>query len=237
MTEHGLKKVYLVTLGSRLVNYSSPGVVLVKKGAMPSERYNIRVGILFAVLLDTFTLGSSYRIVLYLANVASDSSNVELQKSLRSLHAVFLSQHQPYPVFIAYDKKDRGHLTPQLKTLLAEQINATPTDFNDPRCLQGATISFLPIASFQQIPWPFSMYGDIYQEKNPYYARLGYRLMCRFWAHTVFNQSFMRNVTSYLRLDTDTYLVDMPVDPFNILEDEGIAYLSSIVYHESPLQV
>jgi hypothetical protein len=68
-------------------------------------RCNIRVGILIAILLDTFTLGSSYRIVLYLANVASNSSNVELQKSLRSLHAVFLSQHQHYPVFLLMTNK------------------------------------------------------------------------------------------------------------------------------------
>ena len=59
--------------------------------------------------------------------------------------------------------------------------------------------------------------------------------MCRYWAHTVFRQPFMQNVTQYLRLDTDSVLVEMPVDPFAVLESESLGYLSSVMYKESPV--
>jgi hypothetical protein len=196
----------------------------------------IHAEILIIILLNLFQMGRSYKIILYLANVASDNSNIELQQSLKSLHSVFLTrQSEIYPVFIAYDKNDQEYLTPRLRTLLAAQINATQTQLIDPSRLLENTVSFFPVVTFRKIPWPFSMYTDISREARQYYSRLGYRLMCRFWAHTVFSQSFMRNVTSYLRLDTDTYLHHMPVNPINILETEGIAYLSSVAYLELPL--
>jgi hypothetical protein len=59
--------------------------------------------------------------------------------------------------------------------------------------------------------------------------------MCRYWAHTVVSQPFMKHVTSYLRLDTDTFLVEMPVDHFAILENENLGYLASVMCKESPV--
>jgi mannosyltransferase len=161
--------------------------------------------------------------VLYLANIASNASNTELQQSLSSLQSVFLSKHRQYPVVVAYDQEDERFLTPDLQGVLRGSVPESQLDF-------------APIRRFRHIPWPFSMYAGIYREENPYYSRVGYRYMCRYWAHTVFSQPFMRNVTSYLRLDTDTFLVEMPVDPFAILARESqIAYLGSVMYKESPV--
>lgn len=164
---------------------------------------------------------SSKSIVLYLANIASESSNVELSRSLSSVNTVFFSRHRQYPIVVAYDYEDRHYLTPELK------VNLTSSAKN--------SIAFESVSRFRHVAWPFSMYTDIYSEQNPYYSRLGYRHMCAYWSYSVFSQPFMHNVTSYLRLDTDTYLIDMPVDPFQILQNENIGYLSSIVLKESPV--
>jgi hypothetical protein len=159
-------------------------------------------------------------IVLYLANIASESSNAELMQSLSALNTVFLSMpNQQYPVVVAYDQEDTPALTPELQSVLSASVNTT--------------IHFAPVRRFKHIPWPFSMYTSLYKEDNPYYAPLGYRWMCRFWAHTVFSQPFMQNVTSYLRLDTDTFLVEMPINPFTILQDENLAYLAPVMYKET----
>ena len=183
---------------------------------------------------------SSHSIILYLANIASESSNAELHQSLSALYSVPLSNHPHYPVLVAYDRKDRGYLTPDLRQTLAERINATQrqiTDFDFFSLRGTTTICFVSIRGFRHIPWPFSMYTDIYQEKDPYYSRLGYSHMCRYWALTVFSQPFMRNVTSYLRLDTDTDLVAMPANPFELLAAEpGLAYLASVAYKEGTKQ-
>jgi hypothetical protein len=175
------------------------------------------------VLFSSFAQQCHTReIVLYLANIASEISNAELQKSLSALEAVFLSKHPQYQVVVAYDKEDEAHLSEELRRACRASVSTG--------------LEFVPIRRFRHIPWPFSMYTGVYQEANPYYSRLGYRHMCRYWAHTVFRQPFMlRNVTSYLRLDTDTYLVEMPVDPFAILEREGLGYLGSVMYKESPV--
>lgn len=174
---------------------------------------------LVSVLL-LIPLCRSHPAVLYLANIASESSNAELKQSLSALQTVFLSKHhQQYPVIVAYDQQDEAALTPDLQSVLSSSVNAT--------------VHFAPVRSFRRIPWPFSMYTGLYKEDNPYYARLGYRWMCRFWAHTVFSQPFMQNVTSYLRLDTDTFLVEMPVNPFTILQNENLAYLASVMYKET----
>lgn len=165
----------------------------------------------------------AHSVVLYLANIASNSSNAELQQSLSSLQSVFLSKHpqKKYPVVVAYDQEDEAYLTADLQSALRGSVETQ--------------LEFAPIRRFRHFPWPFSMYTGLYREENPYYARLGYRFMCRYWAHTVFRQPFMQNVTQYLRLDTDSVLVEMPVDPFAVLESESLGYLSSVMYKESPV--
>ena len=174
------------------------------------------------LLLVIFGSSTSTNIVLYLANIASEQSNLELKQSLKALDSVFLSrQSEKYPIVIAYDKQDRHFLTTELKANLTTQAPG---------------ITFTSISRFRHVSWPFSMYTDVYHEENPYYTRLGYRHMCKFWSFSLFEQPFMRNVTGYLRLDTDTFLMDMPINPFNLLKkEETIGYLSSIVFKESPI--
>ena len=150
---------------------------------------------------------------------------------------MFLAQHPQYPVLVAYDPEDRRHLTPALRATLARELNATQLEWHDDVAPVTPSLSFVPIQGFRRVPWPFSLYTDLYTQDNPYYARLGYRHMCRFWSHTVFRQPFMRGVTRYLRLDTDTHLIHMPVNPFAILDAEPhLAYLASVVYKEEARQ-
>jgi len=191
----------------------------------------------FAVLIIAISglpLVSPNSIVLYLANLASEASNADLELSLRALHAVFLSHHPLYPVVITYDANDQHYLTRHLKLRLIQQINGTEVLFE--RAFEkrdGPALAFVPINGFRRVSWPFSMYTDMYREQNPYYTRIGYRHMCQYWAYTLFRQWFMRNVTSYMRLDTDTNLIHMPVNPFQLLQRENIPYLSSVSYKES----
>ncbi len=44
----------------------------------------------------------------------------------------------------------------------------------------------------------------------------------------------MQNVTSYMKLDTDTFVHRMPVDPFRLLEQEELDYLGPIMYPDAP---
>jgi hypothetical protein len=183
--------------------------------------------------LVCFSRSSAHTIILYLADVASESSNADLHTSLSALHHVFLEKNPQYQVVVTYDYADRRFLTPALRATLTQRLNDGPTDRTPP-----ISIRFVPIRDFRRVPWPFSMYTDVYTQTNPYYARLGYRHMCRFWSHRVFRQPFMRNVTRYLRLDTDNFLVHMPVDPFAILDAEPhLVYLASVMYKEDARQV
>lgn len=177
-------------------------------------------------------------IILYLAQISSEQSNVELHKSLSSLHDVFLLQHPQYPVVVAYEEEDAHYLTGKLKKRLRLALHATEFECGQfTKGKRGTQICFVSINDFRKVPWPFSMYTGDYREDNPYYSRVGYRLMCRFWTHGVFRQPFMQNVTSYFRMDTDTFLVEMKRDPFQELERERLGYLTSVVYKDSPRQV
>jgi hypothetical protein len=197
---------------------------------MPALKYLTLIFLFFCLCGPVFP----HKIVLYLANLRLQSSNDELSQSLAALHTVFLSKHQAYPVFVAYDSRDRAYLTPALRQSLAQQAHATEIPYNEQAGSSRGTICFVVVSGFHRIPWPSSMYTDVYTDDNPYYARLGYRLMCRFWAHRVFSQPFMLNVTAYLRLDTDTFLVDMPADPFRIMDHENIGYMAPSMYREDP---
>lgn len=121
---------------------------------------------------------------------------------------------------------------------MAEALRATPVK-NLTHCLSSQNFSkicFVKINKFHEIPWPFTLYKDDYHEDNPYYSRLGYRKMCRFWSKTLFLQPFMQNVSSYMRIDTDLFLQKMPIDPFSILKTEKLAYLSTVYYKENKRQ-
>ena len=172
-------------------------------------------------------------IVLYLAQLSSETSNTELHQSLSALHDIFIFENPQYPVFIAYEEEDTPYLTRTLKKILKRALHATEIQYDIPHThIEGPKICFVSIPDFRHVQWPFSMYKDDYREDNPYYARIGFRHMCRFWAHGVFRQPFMHNVTSYLRLDTDTILVKMNKTPFKLLESERLGYLTSVVYRE-----
>lgn len=176
-------------------------------------------------------------IILYLAQISSEQSNQELHQSLSSLHKVFLSAHPHYPVVIAYEEEDAHHLTGELKDRLRLAAHATEFEcVQFPVRIQEPHVCFVSIGNFRKVPWPFSMYQNDYHEENPYYSRIGYRYMCRFWTHGIFQQPFMRNVTNYFRMDTDTYLVEMNRDPFHELRRLRLGYLTSVVYQESARQ-
>jgi hypothetical protein len=187
------------------------------------------------VLLLGLAVVHSTQIVLYLAQVASDSA--ELKQSLRALSDVFIAENPHYPVVVAYEEEDAVHLTEGLKKGLRLALGATEIELDRPYThITGPKICFVSIRGFRRVPWPFAMYADDYSEANPYYSRRGYRYMCRFWANSVFTQPFMRNVTAYLRLDTDSKLVQMKENPFALLESERLAYLTSVVYKDAARQ-
>jgi hypothetical protein len=75
-------------------------------------RWKLELVRLVFVLFSSFAQQCHTReVVLYLANIASETSNAELQKSLSALEAVFLSKHPQYQVVVAYDKEDGAHLS------------------------------------------------------------------------------------------------------------------------------
>jgi hypothetical protein len=187
------------------------------------------VPVFFLLLTVCLDMACSVRVVLYMANVGSEASNRDLLRSLRAIRGVFLSYKRTYPIFIAYDRKLERHVTSSLvREIEAETGNCThgKAEENEP-CMR-----LIAVRKWRHVPWPFSMYTDLYRTENEYYSSIGYRLMCRFWGLNVFNQSFMSNVTSYMKLDTDTFVERMQVDPFEIMEREHLDYLGSVMYKE-----
>lgn len=174
---------------------------------------------------------SSIRVVVYLANVGSEISNRELIQSLQSLQKVFHTYRRTYPIWITYDSKLQGNVTNDLrKKIWAETSNCT----HAPEEIREPCVRLIPIQKWRNIPWPWSMYKNLYKEDNPYYSSIGYRCMCRYWGLNIFQMPFMRNVTSYMKLDTDTIIRDMPVDPFQLLQHERLDYLGPIMYQDGP---
>ena len=189
-------------------------------------------GVLYLSLLSQMV--TSLRVVVYLANVGSETSNRELLQSLRAIRAVFQSYGKTYPIWITYDGKLQKHVTAGLAmNIQAETANCTHAaeEKHEP------CVRLIPVKGWRHIPWPWSMYKDIYKEEQPYYASIGYRNMCRYWGLNIFSLPFMRNVTSYMKLDTDTLVKSMPVDPFRLLEDEQLDYVGPIMYQDGSVVV
>ena len=178
-------------------------------------------------------MASSVRVVLYLANVGSKTSNQELQQSLRAIRGAFESYGRTYPIWITYDGKLEKHVTSDLiRDIRAETDNCT----HHAKEKHEPCVRLIPVKGWRHVPWPWSMYTDLYKDTQlePYYSTLGYRNMCRYWAFNIFSQPFMHNVTSYMKLDTDTIVKTMPVDPFRLLEAERLDYLGPIMYQDAP---
>lgn len=177
-------------------------------------------------------------VILYLAQFEPETSNHDLEKSLEALHHVFSSKHPEYPVVITYDDREADFLTPEKTFRFSSALQALPVPCEVVHDFSGqARMCFAGVKDFGHVPWPFSLYKFDYKESDPYYSRLGYRNMCRFWIKTLFQQPFMANVSTYFRLDTDTILQEMPDNPFQMLEDHGLGYLGSVMYLESSRQV
>lgn len=177
-------------------------------------------------------MAMSIRVVVYLANLGSQTSRSELMQSLRAIRGVFESYDRTYPLWITYDSKLQEHVTPALtRDIVAETANCSHAveEMHEP-CMR-----LIPVKGWGGgVPWPWSMYTDLYKDDHPYYASVGYRNMCRYWALNIFGMPFMRNVTSYMKLDTDTMVKSMPVDPFRLLENEPLDYLGPIMYQDGP---
>jgi hypothetical protein len=194
-----------------------------------------QIFLLHMVLIQTI----AYPIVLYLAQFSSERNNNDLERSLISLNQHFMQKHNHfYPVVVAFDNKEKRYLTDGLKKIFSGALGADIVPCSTFPPLKNVTqLCFAPVKRFRHVPWPFSLYQNDYSEENPYYSRLGYRNMCRFWAISVFQQSFMKNVTMYFRLDTDSYLINMPTNPFELLKSRKTSYIHAKVYKESSYQV
>ena len=58
--------------------------------------------------------------------------------------------------------------------------------------------------------------------------------MCRFWAHGVFQQSTMKQLDYYWRMDTDLFLKKtIAFDPFVYMENNRISYLYGAISDEA----
>jgi len=195
------------------------------KPIMGAIVYSVFVVCIFAEMV------ASIRVVIYLANVGSESSTLELLQSLRAIRGVFQAYGTTYPVWITYDSMLKKHITPGLtRDILAETANCT----HGAREMTEPCVRLIPVKGWRHVPWPWKMYTDLYKDANPYYASMGYRSMCRYWGLNIFIQPFMQNVTSFMKLDTDTFVRRMPVDPFRLLEQEELDYLGPIMYTDSP---
>ena len=55
--------------------------------------------------------------------------------------------------------------------------------------------------------------------------RIGYRLMCKFWAFDVFRHPVVQHLTYIMRMDDDSYFpTKMKEDPFDVMEKENLDY-------------
>ena len=197
-----------------------------------TSRSNMKLFMLAMVVICLFAFEvRSIRVIVYLANVASETSRSELMQSLRAIRVVFESYGRTYPLWITYDSKLERHVTAGLRgDIMEETANCShPVEERHEPCVR-----LIPVKGWRRVPWPWSMYTDVYKDDNPYYASLGYRNMCRYWAFNIFGMPFMHNVSAYMKLDTDTIIRSMPVDPFRLLEDEQLDYIGPIMYQDGP---
>lgn len=176
---------------------------------------------------------AGHSVVLYLAKPDSPSNLRDLQRSLTSLRSVFLEENPQYPVVVAYEEEDAGFLNDASVRGLSSALGASVVPCEAIHATGGVRMCFAGVRGFREVPWPFGLYQDDYTESDLHYSRLGYRNMCRFWVKTLFDQPFMLNVSSYLRLDTDLILQEMQGDPFATMAENELAYLGSVMYEET----
>ena len=175
--------------------------------------------------------------IVYLADFQTADRITMLEESLVALQTYFLGKF-PYPV-ILYHEKSHCTLPSQSSTteLFDNQSSTTELWKIQKACadfkLRAPPIHnllFEEISGFDEIP----SYLDGAQVFNVTKFSLGYRFMCRFWAHGVFQQSAMKQLDYYWRMDTDLFLKKtIAFDPFVYMDNNGISYLYGATSHES----
>lgn len=193
--------------------------------------------ILFCFAFFCVNSNKANEVILYLAQLESQQSNSDLEQSLQALNHVFHAKYPQYPVIIVYEEENIFFLNSNLRDRFSTALKATVVSCDHIFHAFTKRMCFFALKNFRHVPWPFSLYQDVYKVSNPYYSRIGYRNMCRFWIKTLFEQSFMQNVSVYFRMDTDTFLEKMPGNPFEYMHSKGLAYLGSVMYKDSPNEV
>lgn len=85
---------------------------------------------------------------------------------------------------------------------------------------------------FQEIKFTLpDFYNNFeYPERFPHpfvegmFFSLGYRHMCRFFSGEIFRHPILRDYKNYLRLDTDSFILDMKFDLFDLVDKNEIFY-------------
>lgn len=135
--------------------------------------------------------------IVYLADLSKPTRVNELENSLQALHSNFLVYHK-YPVYIFSDMKPPFLVMQRFK--MASRHHA----------------SFHLVENFH----------DMANFTDSNITQLGYKLMCRFWAYSFFQQPVIQNLTYYWRLDTDLTLIQpVRIDPFTYMEAKKLHYL------------
>ena len=147
--------------------------------------------------------------IVYLADFGHPDRIAELEQSLVLLQRNVLSRF-PYRVLVFHD--------------------TTPYKLN----VHVPQLELHPIVGFDTIP----PYLNATEVRAVTRFSLGYRFMCRFWAHGFFQQPAVRNLTYYWRLDTEVYMVKpIAIDPFVYMEEHHLHYMYGSTDYEEPYVV
>ena len=153
--------------------------------------------------------------IVYLADFRDPGRVDMLERSLALLEENFLGRF-PYPVILFHEKM--GKTLDNTKARLRQQVPSHRLHFRE-------------VIGFTEIP----AYLNASEVLAGTRYSLGYRFMCRFWAHGVFQQPAMKKLTYYWRLDTDLFLMKpVTLDPFLYMAQHRLDYFFGATSSETP---
>ena len=163
--------------------------------------------------------------LVYLAQFDSKVRIQDLKMSLSTLYQHFLSWCSHYPVYVFYQSQHKSLLTNELISCLQSCVHNLQLSA-DSR-FYGPVLQFYEISDFEAVP-PFlnrSLLPELYIGRTMNYT-MGYRYMCRFWAHGIFSQPSIAVLEYYWRFDSDLFLLRaIDYDPFKQMKSSKIGYI------------
>jgi hypothetical protein len=140
--------------------------------------------------------------------------NNHLDRSVVGIHSTFhhFNDYYNYPVLFLYEKKNFN--VTRAKELYSQRLSGA----------QMALIEFVEL-ELAPVPSDFNFTAEKQAGIVWEWAFPGYQQMCTFWFKQSFDHPRLRNLTYYMRLDTDGYIIsNFTRDPFQMMYEKKLVY-------------